>query len=44
MLRDPDFLNWLDNFLAQIKSDGTYDALYHKWFEGTAWLPNVTGQ
>jgi polar amino acid transport system substrate-binding protein len=41
---DPDFLNWLNNFLTQIKSDGTYDALYNKWFEGTAWLPNVTGQ
>lgn len=38
---DPDFLNWLNNFLAQIKSDGSYDALYNKWFEGTAWLPNL---
>jgi polar amino acid transport system substrate-binding protein len=40
---DPDFLNWLNNFLAQSKADGTYDALYNKWFEGTAWLSNVTG-
>jgi len=38
---DPDFLNWLNNFLAQAKADGTYDALYNKWFEGTAWLQNV---
>ncbi|MGH8461967.1 MAG: transporter substrate-binding domain-containing protein [Stenotrophobium sp.] len=38
---DPDFLNWLNNFLAQIKGDGTYDALYHKWFESTLWLQNV---
>lgn len=38
---DPDFLNWLNHFLRQIKDDGTYDALYKKWFEGTAWLQNV---
>lgn len=41
---DPDFLNWLDNFLNQIHNDGTYDALYAKWFEGTAWLASVNGQ
>jgi polar amino acid transport system substrate-binding protein len=41
---DPDFLNWLENFLYQVKNDGTYDALYSKWFEGTAWLSNVNGQ
>jgi polar amino acid transport system substrate-binding protein len=38
---DPDFLNWLNNFLRVIKADGTYDALYKKWFEGTAWLANT---
>lgn len=38
---DPDFLNWLDHFLAQMRNDGTYDALYKKWFEGTAWLVNI---
>ena len=38
---DPDFLNWLDHFLAQIRRDGTYDALYEKWFERTEWLENV---
>ena len=38
---DPDMLNWLNNFLAQSKRDGTYDALYRKWFEGTAWLQNL---
>ena len=38
---DPDFINWLNNFLAQIRRDGIYDALYKKWFEGTAWLQNV---
>jgi polar amino acid transport system substrate-binding protein len=38
---DPDFLNWLNNFLRYTRDDGTYDALYRKWFEGTAWLQNV---
>lgn len=38
---DPDFLNWLDNFLQAIKSDGTYDVLYQRWFEGTDWLKNL---
>ncbi|MBI2384355.1 MAG: transporter substrate-binding domain-containing protein [Gammaproteobacteria bacterium] len=38
---DPDFLNWLNHFLAQIKRDGTYDALYRKWFENAAWLQNI---
>lgn len=40
---DPDFLNWLNNFLRQIRDDGVYDALYRKWFENTAWLQNVSG-
>jgi polar amino acid transport system substrate-binding protein len=40
---DPDFLNWLDNFLDQIRNDGTYDVLYQRWFEGTLWLKNVNG-
>jgi polar amino acid transport system substrate-binding protein len=40
---DPDFLNWLNNFLDAIKNDGTYDALYNKWFENSAWLANVNG-
>jgi polar amino acid transport system substrate-binding protein len=38
---DPDFLNWLNNFLRQIRDEGVYDALYRKWFENTAWLQNV---
>jgi polar amino acid transport system substrate-binding protein len=41
---DPDFLNWLQNFENQIRNDGSYDALYSKWFEGTAWLANVNGK
>ena len=38
---DPDMLNWMNHFLAQIKRDGIYDALYRKWFESTAWLQNL---
>jgi polar amino acid transport system substrate-binding protein len=38
---DPDFLNWLNNFLNQIKHDGTYERLYGKWFESGKWLPQV---
>ena len=38
---DPDFLNFLTNFLHQIKNDGRYDKLYHKWFESTAWRKNI---
>ncbi len=38
---DPDFLNWLNNFLRTVKADGSYDALYRKWFEGTAWMQNL---
>jgi polar amino acid transport system substrate-binding protein len=41
---DPDFLNWLNNFLRAIHDDGSYDALYGKWFEKTLWLQNVMGQ
>ncbi len=34
---DPDFLNWLNNFLRQSKGDGFYDRLYQKWIIGTDW-------
>ncbi len=37
---DPDFLNWLNHYLAQIKGDGTYKALYKKWFIDGKWLKN----
>lgn len=29
---DPDFLNWLNNFLAQIHGDGRWDKFKKKWF------------
>ncbi len=38
---DPDFSNWLDNFILTIKNDGTYDVLHKRWFESTVWLKNL---
>ncbi len=38
---DPDFLNWLDNFMNQIKYDGVYDKIYAKWFHDDAWLKEI---
>jgi len=29
---DPDFLNWLNNFLAQLRGDGRWEELKDKWF------------
>jgi polar amino acid transport system substrate-binding protein len=38
---DPDFMNWLNNFLRQVKGDGTYDKIYAKWFLSNKWLRNI---
>jgi polar amino acid transport system substrate-binding protein len=38
---DPDFLNFLNNFMAQIKADGRYDRIYDKWIKSTSWFQNV---
>ncbi len=38
---NPDYLNWLNNFMSQIKSDGTYDKIYEKWFKSDAWLKQI---
>ena len=41
---DPDFLNWLNNFLRQIKEDkvvNLHEKLYQKWFVDTKWLQRV---
>ncbi len=38
---DPDFLNFLNNYLRQIKGDGTYQRIYDKWFESDSWLKQV---
>ncbi len=34
---DPEFLNWLNLFIDQIKIDGTLDLLTHEFFEAMAW-------
>jgi len=34
---DPDFLNYLNNFLRQTKGDGFYDRMYKKWITGSEW-------
>lgn len=38
---DVDFLNWLNNFMAQLKYDGVYDKIYEKWFQDDAWLKEI---
>ncbi|BCS96151.1 amino acid ABC transporter substrate-binding protein [Desulfoluna limicola] len=38
---DPDFLNYLNNFLRQIKADGRYDRIYDKWIKSTGWFKNM---
>lgn len=38
---DPDFENWINNFLSQIKNDGTYDKIYSRWFKDNSWLNRV---
>ncbi|MBC7359599.1 MAG: transporter substrate-binding domain-containing protein [Desulfacinum sp.] len=38
---DPDFLNWLNNFLRQVKNDGRYERIYNKWIKGTEWIQDV---
>ena len=34
---DPDFLNYLNNFLRQTKGDGFYEQVYNKWIIGSDW-------
>ena len=38
---DPDFLNWLNNFLRQVKNDGRYERIYKKWITSTEWIDNI---
>ncbi len=38
---DPDFLNFLNNFMRQIKADGRYDRIYNKWIKSTEWFNNI---
>jgi len=41
---DPVFLNWLNLFIDQIKTDGTLDLLTHEYFEQMPWLEKNKGQ
>jgi len=34
---DPDFINFLNDFLARIKADGRFDKIYEKWFLSSEW-------
>ena len=34
---DPDFLNYLNNFLRQSRGDGFYERMYKKWITGAKW-------
>ncbi|MOA39459.1 glutamine ABC transporter periplasmic protein [compost metagenome] len=38
---DYDSLNFINNFLHQIRNDGTYDRIHDKWFKDTAWLKDM---
>lgn len=38
---DYDFVNWINNYLQQIKGDGTYQKMYHKWFESDNWVKEI---
>jgi polar amino acid transport system substrate-binding protein len=38
---DPDFLNFLNNFLRQSKGDGFYERLFKKWIIGVDWQKEV---
>ena len=34
---DPDFMKFLNGFLARMKADGRFDQIYFKWFLNTDW-------
>ena len=38
---DYDSLNYINNFLHQIRNDGTYDRIHDKWFKDTTWLKDM---
>ena len=35
---DPEFLSWLNDFLAEIRADGRYEHIRAKWFDETGWF------
>ncbi|MDW6003625.1 transporter substrate-binding domain-containing protein [Vibrio mangrovi] len=38
---DAEFVNFLNNYLKQIRGDGTYERIYNKWFKSDQWMKNV---
>ena len=38
---DPDFMKFLNEFLAEIKADGRFERMYEKWFKSTEWFQYV---
>jgi polar amino acid transport system substrate-binding protein len=38
---DPDFLNFLNNFLRQSRGDGFYEKVYNKWIVGADWKDKI---
>jgi polar amino acid transport system substrate-binding protein len=38
---DFNFINWLNNFLNQVKNDGTFEKIRYKWFEDSAWMKEL---
>lgn len=38
---DPDFMNFLNNFMKQMRGDGRYQAIYNKWFGTDEWLKDI---
>jgi polar amino acid transport system substrate-binding protein len=34
---DPDFMKFLNDFLSEMRADGRFDKIYHKWFNTTDW-------
>ncbi|AYF89672.1 transporter substrate-binding domain-containing protein [Pseudomonas sp. JS3066] len=38
---DYDSLNWINNWMHQIRNDGTYERIHAKWFKKTDWLKEM---
>lgn len=38
---DYDSLNWINNWMNQIRHDGTYDRIHTKWFKKNDWLKEM---
>ena len=38
---DYDSINFINNFLHQIRNDGTYDRIHDKWFKSSEWLKDM---